>query len=185
MVKERDTQGALVLRKGGRREPEKVQLQRQMEEARESISQTVEEIKDTVEDQYESVKETVSGVLDYREQFQKDPIVWSVGALAAGFALGYTLGYAHKDMKPAGRKRSEVAAFADTLVDELSTVGNSLVMPSLNAKIKELFGFDFSDMLEEIGSAQKTRGRKKSSSKGGAKKESQGARRRVKGPTAL
>ena len=54
-----------------------------MEEARESISHTVEEIKDTVEDQYESVKETVSGVLDYREQFQKDPIVWSVGALVS------------------------------------------------------------------------------------------------------
>ncbi len=185
MVKERDLQGARALRTGGRREPSKAQLQRQMEEARESISHTVEEIKDTVEDQYESVKETVSGVLDYREQFQKDPIVWSVGALAAGFALGYTLGYAHKDMKPTGRKRSEVAAFADTLVDELSTVGNTLVMPSLNAKIKQLFGFDLSDMLEEIGGAKNTRGRKKSSRKGGAKKEPQGARRRVKVPSAL
>jgi hypothetical protein len=58
-------------------------------------------------------------------------------------------------------------------------VGNSLVMPSLNAKIKQLFGFDLSDMLEEIGGAKKTRGRKKSSRKDGAKKESQGARRRV------
>ncbi len=185
MVKERDSQGAQALRTGGRREPGKAQLQRQMEEARESISQTVEGIKDTVEGQYEAVKETVSGVLDYREQFQKDPIVWSVGALSAGFALGYTLGYAHKNMKPAGRKRSEVAAFADSLVDELSTVGNSLVMPSLNAKIKQLFGFDFSDMLEEIGGAKKTPVRKKSSRKGGAKKESQGTRRRVKVPTAL
>jgi hypothetical protein len=141
-----------------------------MEEARESISHTVEEIKDNVEDQYDSVRKTVSGVLDYREQFQKDPIVWSVGALSAGFALGYTLGYAHKNMKPAGRERSEVAAFADSLVDELSRVGDSFVMPSLNAKIKQLFGFDLSDMLEEIGGA-KTRGRKKSSRKGGAKKK--------------
>jgi len=177
VAKERDPQSTPALQTGGRREPSKAQLQRQMEEARESISQTVEEIKDTVEDQYESVKETVSGVLDYREQFQKDPIVWSVGALSAGFALGYTLGYAHKNMKPTGRKRSEVAAFADSLVAELSTVGNSLVMPSLNAKIKQLFGFDFSDMLEEIGGAKKTPGRKKSSRKSGAK--SQGARRRV------
>jgi hypothetical protein len=56
-------------------------------------------------------------------------------------------------------------------------------MPSLNAKIKQLFGFDFSDMLEEIGGAKKTHVRKKSSRKGGAKL--QGARRRVKGPTAL
>jgi len=153
-----------------------------MEEARESISQTVEEIKNTVEDQYESAKETVSGVPDFREQFQKDPIVWSVGALSAGFALGYTLGYAHKSMKPSGRKRSKVAAFADTLVEELSTVGQSLVMPTVNAKIKQLLGFDFSDMLDEIGGAKKTRGRKPSSGKGGAK--SQGARRRVRVPTA-
>jgi len=108
-------------------------------------------------------------VLDFREQFQKDPIVWSMGALSAGFALGYTLGYAHKNMKPSGRKHSEIAAFADTLVDELSTVGQSLVMPALNAKIKQLFGFDFSDMLEEIGGAKKILGKKKPSRKGGAK----------------
>ena len=152
-----------------KRVPGKAQLQRKMEAARESISQTVEDIKDTVEDQYESVKETVSGALDFREPFQKDPIVWSMGALSAGFALGYTLGYAHKNMKPSGRKRSEVAAFADSFVEELSTVGNSLVMPALNAKIKQLFGFDFSDMLEEIGGVKKTLGKKKSSRKGGAK----------------
>ena len=152
-----------------KRVPSKAQLQRQMDAARESISQTVGEIKDTVEDKYESVKETVSGVLDFREPFQKDPIVWSMGALSAGFALGYTLGYAHKNMKPSGRKRSQVAAFADTLVEELSTVGQSVVMPALNAKIKQLFGFDFSDMLEEIGGAKRTRSRKKPSRKGGAK----------------
>jgi hypothetical protein len=40
-----------------------------------------------------------------------------------------------------------VGAFADSLIDELSAVGNSLVMPSLNSKIKDIFGFDFSDML--------------------------------------
>ena len=63
-----------------------------MNEARDSISHTVEEIKGTVEEQYEAVKRTVDGVLDWRKQFQEDPIVWSVGALSAGFALGYTLG---------------------------------------------------------------------------------------------
>jgi hypothetical protein len=47
-----------------------------------------------------------------------------------------------------------VAAFANSLIDELSVVGNSLVMPSLNSKIQELFGFDFSDMLEEISSVK-------------------------------
>jgi hypothetical protein len=129
----------------------KAQLQQRMEETRESISQTVEEIKETVTEQYETVRETVSDVLDYREQFQKDPLVWSVGALSAGFALGYTLGYAHRNAHAAGHKHSQLAAFADSLVDELSTVGQSLVMPTLNIKIKELFGFDFSELLEEMG----------------------------------
>ena len=142
----------------------KAELQRQMNEARDSISQAVEEIKETVEGQYEAVKRTVDGVLAWRDQFQKDPIVWSVGALAAGFALGYTLGFTHKTVGRPRESRSEVAAFADSLIDELSAVGNSLVMPSLNSKIKELFGFDFSDMLEEIGSA-KNRGGKKTTTR--------------------
>ena len=132
----------------------KAQLQRRMNEARDSISHTVEEIKETVEEQYEAVKRTVDGVRDWREQFQKDPIVWSVGALSAGFALGYTLGYTHKTVGRSRQPHSEVAAFANSLIDELSAVGNSLVMPSLNSKIRELFGFDFSDMLEEIGKAK-------------------------------
>lgn len=129
----------------------KAQLQRRMEETRESISQTVEEIKETVTEQYESVKETVGGVLDYREQFQKEPLVWSMGALSAGFALGYTLGYAHKNAHGKGHQNSALAAFADNLIEELETVGQSLIMPALSSKIRELFGFDFSEMLEEIG----------------------------------
>jgi hypothetical protein len=141
-----------------------------MEEARDAISHTVEELKDTVEDQYESVKKTVGGVLDLREQFQNDPLVWSVGALSAGFALGYTLGYAHKNMGASRGNRSEVAAFADSLIDELSTVGNSLILPPLNEKIRELFGFDFTDVLQEIGEAKKPDGRKKPAAKRSAKK---------------
>ena len=131
-----------------------------MKEARDSISQAVEEIKETVEGQYDAVRKTVDGVLAWRDQFQKDPIVWSVGALAAGFALGYTLGYTHKTVGRSRKSRSEVGAFADSLIDELSAVGNSLVMPSLNSKIKDIFGFDFSDMLEEIGSAKGRSGKK-------------------------
>jgi uncharacterized protein YjbJ (UPF0337 family) len=139
--------------------PAKAELQRQMHEARDSISQAVEEIKETVEGQYEAVKRTVDGVLAWRDQFQKDPIVWSVGALSAGFALGYTLGYTHKTAGRSKGSDSGVAAFADSLIDELSAVGNSLVMPSLNSKIREVFGFDFSDMLEEIGSAKNRAGK--------------------------
>jgi hypothetical protein len=181
VAKEKVSQQTEALPANQTREPGKAQLQRQMEEARQSISQTVEEIKDTVEEQYESVKKTVSGVLDFREQFQNDPIVWSVGALSAGFALGYTLGYAHKNLESSGRKRSEVAAFADSLVDELAKVGNSLVMPTLNEKIKQLFGFDFSDMLEEISDAKKPASRKRSPRKSSPKKRASMKRPTTKG----
>ena len=64
-------------------------LQRRIEDAGESISQTVTEIKDTVVNQYESVKETISETLDWREQFKKRPLAWTAGAVGAGFLTGY------------------------------------------------------------------------------------------------
>lgn len=149
----------------------KAALQRQMKETRKAMAETVEEIKDTVAGQYESVKETVSGVMDFREQFQNEPLVWSLGALSAGFALGYTMGYAHKEMKGPKGKHSEIGAFANSLVEELSTVGKSLVMPTLNVRIKELFGLDFSDLLTEIGETKKSQGRKRLAGKTGGKKK--------------
>jgi hypothetical protein len=170
VAKEKSVQQTSQLYKDESNESEKAQLQRQMEEARKSISHTVEEIKDTVENQYESVKKTVTGVLDMREQFQNDPIVWSVGALSAGFALGYTLGYAHKNIESSGGKRSEVAAFADSLVNELSTLGNSLIMPALNTKIEELFGFNFADLLEKVCETKKPAPRKRAPAKNSSQK---------------
>ncbi len=143
---------------------DKQRLQRQMEKTRESLSATVGEIKETVNQQITTVKQTVNGVLDYREEFQKEPLVWSLGALSAGFALGYTMGYAHRETK-GSRNKSEVAAFANSLVDELSLVGNSLVMPQLNARIKELFGFDFSEMLNSIEKANHRRPKRKAATK--------------------
>ena len=132
----------------------KDELQRQIEASRQDLAKTVGEIKETVEEQYLSAKETIDGVLDYREQFSREPLVWSLGALSAGFALGYTMGYAHKKTR-GSKKHSEIAAFTNSLVEELSTVGNNMVMPSLNLKIQKLFGVDFSDLLEKIGSHQK------------------------------
>jgi hypothetical protein len=157
-----------------KKEPSKAELQRRMEETRESISATVSDIKETVEDQYESVKQTVSGITEWREQFMKDPLVWSLGALAAGFALGYTLGYAHKNTKATRGKQSEIAAFADSVIDELSTVGNSMVMPALNSKVRQLFGFDVSEVLEEIQSTRKGTRKRKPQRKSVAKKSPPG-----------
>lgn len=145
------------------REPSKRQLQRQMAQTRESLSETVSEIKETVDHEVRAVKKTVSGVLDYREQFQKEPLVWSLGALSAGFALGYTIGYAHKNTK--GRKQAAVIAFADSMVEELSTVGNAMVLPALDAKIKELFGFEFSELLTQMKQTKKSRPSKKGARK--------------------
>jgi len=64
-------------------------LQRRMDEARESISNTVTEIKDSVVHQYEAVKDTISETLDWREQFKKRPVAWTAGAVSAGFLTGY------------------------------------------------------------------------------------------------
>ena len=63
----------------------KEELQRRMDVARDSISSTVSEIKETVAHQVQVVKDT----LDWREQFKRRPVVWSVGALGVGFLVGY------------------------------------------------------------------------------------------------
>lgn len=75
----------------------KEELQRRMEEARESITQTVSEIKDTVANQYQAVRETVTEALDWREQFRKRPVAFSVGALSVGFIVGYSIAGTFKD----------------------------------------------------------------------------------------
>ena len=69
----------------------KAELQRRMEEARESITQTVTEIKDTVVDQYQSARESMSEALDWREQVRERPVVWSASALGVGIVVGYGL----------------------------------------------------------------------------------------------
>jgi hypothetical protein len=163
------TQPATARSKGATDDaPSKETLQRQMARTRAAMSETVDEIKETVGEQVAVAKKTVAGVLDYREQFQNEPLVWSLGALSAGFALGYTMGYAHKESR-GSRKKSEVAAFTNSLVDELSLVGNRLVMPALNSHIKELFGFDFSAALTAIGKERKVSPKRKAAKKGKAK----------------
>lgn len=153
MPTQTSTRRAKETKEAGDQEPTKRELERQMERTRESLGETIGEIKETVEHEFASAKQAVTGVLDYREQFKNEPLIWSLGALSAGFAVGYTLGYAHKNTK--GGKQSPLTAFADSMVDELSTVGQGLVMPALNLKIRELFGFDFSELLKDIGRTKK------------------------------
>lgn len=66
-------------------EPSKEDLQRRMEEARDSITNTVTEIKDNVAQQVENVKDA----LDWREHFKRQPLAWSLGAAGVGFFVGY------------------------------------------------------------------------------------------------
>jgi hypothetical protein len=151
-------------------------LQRQIKRTRDSLRDTVEQIQDTAEQKYEAVKKTVSDVLDYREEFHKEPVVWTVGALSAGFAAGYAVGYSHKLAK--NKKGSQFANFADTVVNDLSQLGQRLVLPDLNAKITELFGFNFGGFLRQIGSngkhtTKRLRSRRRQKQpKGGRKKKS-------------
>jgi len=135
-------------------------LERRAAKARGSIRTTVSEIKDTVGSRVQDVKETIEGVSDFREQFAKEPVVWSLGALAAGFALGYTLGYAHRLRKGQRSKAAKLGAFADAVAEELSTVGNNLIMPRLDANMKQLFGVNFSSLLAEVKKSSKRPRRK-------------------------
>jgi hypothetical protein len=134
-------------------EAHKKGLQRQIRRTSDSLRDTVEQIQDTAEQKYQAVKKTVSDVLDYREEFQKEPVIWTVGALSAGFAAGYTVGYSHKLAK--SKKGSQFANFTDTVVNDLSRLGQRFVLPELNAKVTELFGFNFGGFLQQIGGTEK------------------------------
>lgn len=153
--------------------PSKAVLQRRMEETRESISQTVDEIKDTVSEQYETVKETVTEVLDWKEQFQKNPLVWGVGAVAVGLAVGYSIAlvrqgdHAHSSR----RRRSQANDFTDTVFDGLATLGQSYILPAVAHKVEELFGVNISRELLGIGMKREPAARKRSTKKTGAKKK--------------
>lgn len=173
----------------------KEELQLRMEEARDSITQTVTEIKETVVHQYENVKDA----LDWREQFKKRPVAWSMGAAGVGFCVGYCIASTIKDeesesdrfvsseaysyaSKPisarsytplsasldAGEKANgkdegpgllgrfketrafdrlhqEVGSLGDRLVEELSTTAQTVILPALIRKIRDLVGADLSD----------------------------------------
>jgi ElaB/YqjD/DUF883 family membrane-anchored ribosome-binding protein len=180
-------------------EASKAELQRRMEEARESISNTVTEIKDTVSTQYQAVRNNINEALDWREQYRKRPVAFSVGALSVGFLVGYGIagtikerrsydsytGYGSdydsmgtdirsttsyspesitgdtgissaisyqpqkpgliqkfKETKAYDRLQEEVATLGDRLLDELSNVARTTVLPALLSKVKDLVGVD-------------------------------------------
>jgi hypothetical protein len=146
---------------GGEPEPSRAELEARMDEARASIGRTMDELKDTIGERVDAVADTVNGVLTMSDQFQREPVAWSLGALSAGFAMGYSLGRAHH-AKTAGGRPSKLARLADDVAAELATFGGALVSPGLAAELKQTFGVDLTGALARIV-AQQTRTRPRSS----------------------
>jgi hypothetical protein len=100
-------------------------LQRRMEEARDSITNTVSVIKDNVAQQVESVKDA----LDWREHFKKRPVAWSLGAAGVGLFVGYGIAAAVSGDEPDSLYSDTNAAhLADSYARPLS--GQSLYASS-------------------------------------------------------
>jgi hypothetical protein len=163
-------------------EPEsKTALKRQMEETRESISDTVAEIKSVVTHQYEEVRETVESVkegvgevLDWRTEFERNPLVWGAGAVSVGILVGFGIARAFDEKdepRPRGRRKTVTAG--EHVVAELSGFAE-VVLPTISAKIKELFGLDLDAYLRAAHKPRapepKRLAKKGAAKKGGTKK---------------
>lgn len=132
----------------------KVELQRRMEETRAQITETVAEIKgvvtqqyDEVRDRYESVREGIDEVLDWREQFAENPIVWGAGAVSVGILIGIGLSHAFGDADERRRgEGSHVSELGSHLIGEVAGLAQA-VLPTLTGKVKEMFGVDLTAYL--------------------------------------
>jgi hypothetical protein len=167
-----------------RGEPEesegKAALRRQMEETRESISETVAEIKSVVTHQYEEVRETVESVkegvgevLDWRTEFERNPLVWGAGAVSVGILVGFGIARAFDEKEePRPRGRRKTVTTGEHVVAELSGFAE-VVLPTISAKVKELFGLDLDAYLRAAHESKpepKRLADKRTSKKGPAKK---------------
>ncbi|MDQ3920202.1 MAG: hypothetical protein M3348_17200 [Acidobacteriota bacterium] len=174
---------------------DKVELQRQMEDARESISETVAEIKSVVAHQYEEVKgrvETVKAevgeVLDWRTEFERNPLVWGAGAVSVGILIGFGIARALDDEDEPRRRGRRGPSKGEKVVAELGGFADA-VLPTISAKVKELFGLDLDAYLraahEERRPAkkvkrQKAKGRSQKAKPGTPSRPKTGARARQK-----
>jgi len=115
-------------------EPSKQELQRRLDEARDSISHTVTEIRESVANQVQAVKQT----LDWREQFKKRPVVWSASAAGVGFLVGCGVaGLVKGDGRRVSAKDKDYESSYDRYVGESkSYAAQPIVQPSSATEYK-------------------------------------------------
>jgi hypothetical protein len=165
-------------------------LQRQLADARESISETVAEIKSVVTHQYEEVRETVESVkegvgevLDWRTEFERNPLVWGAGAVSVGILVGFGIARAFDEREePRPRGRRKTVTTGEHVVAELSGFAE-VVLPTISAKVKELFGLDLDAYLRAAHESRpkpKQVAAKRPSKKGASRKLSSSKKRATK-----
>ncbi len=154
MAEER-TLGLARARETGDEDASKEALQRRMEEARDSITNTVTEIKDNVAQQYENVKDA----LDWREHFKKQPVAWTIGAAGVGFFVGYGIAAAlsdddHADIPYASQTMRTYASqpvIGEPLSTAMATKSNGKDDgPGLLERFRETSAYD--RLSKEVGS---------------------------------
>lgn len=119
-------------------EPSKQELQRRLDEARDSISHTVTEIRETVANQVQAVKQT----LDWREQFKKRPVAWSAGAAGVGLLVGYGVaGLVKGDSGRAASRNKDYESSYDRYVEESkSYAAQPILQPGAHTDFKQANG---------------------------------------------
>ena len=132
---------------------DKRELQRQMEEVRARMSETVAEIKSVVAHQYdevrgtvETVKEGFAEVLDWRAEFERNPLVWGAGAVSIGILIGFGIARAFDEEDEHAGRRKKPRGKGGHVVAELSGFAD-IVLPTISSKVKELFGLDLDAYL--------------------------------------
>jgi len=144
-----------------------------------------------VRERVETVREGVGEVLDWRDQFERNPVVWGAGAVSVGILIGIGLAHAFDDddEPPARGRRAREPGAGQRLMGELTGLADA-VLPTISGKIKEMFGLDLAAYLHETRSrrplpaAPAKRSRAKKGAKKGGTKKGAAAKKRVAGKIA-
>jgi hypothetical protein len=99
-------------------------------------------VKETVE----TVKQGFGEVLDWRTEFERNPLVWGAGAVSIGILVGFGIARAFDEEDGNARRRSRSTGKGEHIVAELSGFAD-VVLPTISSKVKELFGLDLDAYL--------------------------------------